>query len=65
MIINDKDEGHPETTTGSGKFHQPVLRGDNRLHIDPETKLPASPEVQPPNGGAAGTNAQTSDFKDA
>jgi hypothetical protein len=57
-----KDTGHPETTTGTGKFQQPVLRGDNRLHIDPETKLPASPEVQPPNGGSPGTNAQTADL---
>lgn len=59
-----EDLGHPSTTTGSGKFQQPVLRGDNRMHIDPETKLPTSPEVQPPNGGAAGTNAQTPDLSE-
>jgi hypothetical protein len=59
------DHGHPETTTGSGKFQQPVLRGDNRLHIDPKSKLPTSPEVQPPNGGSPGTNAQTPDLSEA
>lgn len=64
MTRESEDKGHPETTTGSGKFQQPVLRGDNRMHIDPATGLPASPEVQPPNGGAPGTNAQTADLKD-
>lgn len=57
-----KDEGHPETTSGSGKFQQPVLRGDNRMRIDPETKLPAPREDDLPNGGAPGTTAQTADF---
>jgi hypothetical protein len=59
------DEGHPETTSGSGKFQQPVLRGDNRLHINPMTKLPASPEVQSPNGGSPGTNAQTPNLSES
>lgn len=63
--MTDKDQGHPATTSGSGRFQQTVLRGDNRLHIDPETKLPASPETVPPNGGAPGTNAQTADLDDA
>lgn len=60
-----EDLGHPGTTTGSGKFQQPVLRGDNRMRIDPPTKLPTSPEVQPPNGGTPGTNAQTPDLSKA
>ena len=64
MTSKPGDTGHPETTTGSGKFQQPVLRGDNKLHIDPVTKLPASPEVQPPNGGSPGTNAQTPDLSE-
>ncbi|UVC12513.1 hypothetical protein IHQ71_30200 (plasmid) [Rhizobium sp. TH2] len=63
-MTNEKDLGHPKTTEGSGKFHQPVLRGDNALHIDPETKLPMVKTVQPPNGGSPGTNAQTPDLKD-
>ena len=58
----EKDQGHPDTTAGSGRFQQPVLRGDNRLHIDPETGLPVSPEAVPLNGGAPGTNAQTADL---
>ena len=58
-MSTDKDHGHPQTTSGSGRFQQPVLRADNRLQIDPETKLPVSPETQSPNGGAPGTNAQT------
>ena len=62
-MMRDKDDGHPRSTTGSGKFQQAVLRGDNRMHIDPGTGLPASPEVKSPNGGAPGTNAQTADFK--
>ena len=61
----DDDHGHPETTSGSGKFQQPVLRGDNRLHMDPKTRLPASPEVQSPNGGAPGTNAQTAELRES
>jgi len=65
MNIRNEDKGHPETTTGSGEFQQPVLRGDNRLHLDSETKLPTSPEVQSPNGGSPGSNAQTADLKDA
>jgi len=59
----DQDQGHPETTSGSGKFQQQVLRGDNRLHIDPKTKLPAAQETQSPNGGAPGTSAQTADLR--
>jgi len=35
-MANEKDVGHPKTTEGSGKFQQPVLRGDNALHIDSE-----------------------------
>jgi hypothetical protein len=62
---NTEDVGHPSTTTGSGKFQQPVLRGDNKLHIDPATALPNSPEVQTPNGGSPGTNAQTADLGEA
>lgn len=58
----DQDQGHPETTSGSGKFQQQVLRGDNRLHIDPKTKLPVSGATQPPNGGALGMNTQTADL---
>jgi len=65
MSRSHEDSGHPKTTSGSGKFQQPVLRGDNRLHIDPETKLPVSPEVQSPVGGAPGTNAQTADLREA
>jgi hypothetical protein len=61
---NDRDTGHPETTEGSGKFQQPVLRGDNALHIDPKTKLPTVRTVQPLNGGSAGTKAQTPDLND-
>jgi hypothetical protein len=61
---NDKDIGHPETTEGSGKFQQPVLRGDNALHIDPKTKLPTVKTVQRLNGGSPGTNAQTPDLSD-
>lgn len=63
-IRKPEDLGHPATTTGSGKFQQPILRGDNRMHIDPDTKLPTSPEVQPPNGGSPGTNAQTPDLSE-
>jgi hypothetical protein len=61
---NDKAMGHSETTEGSGKFQQPVFRGDNALHIDPETKLPTVKTVQPLNGDAPGTNAQTPDLSD-
>lgn len=61
-MTKHEDEGHPETTSGSGKFQQAVFRGDNRMHIDPGTKLPAPPEVDLPNGGASGTTAQTADF---
>lgn len=63
-IRKPEDLGHPATTTGSGKFQQPILRGDNRMHIDPDTKLPTSPEVQPSNGGSPGTNAQTPDLSE-
>ncbi len=63
-MAKHEDRGHPETTTGSGKFQQAVLRGDNRLHLDPETGLPAPREVQPPTGGAPGTSAQTAELKD-
>jgi hypothetical protein len=63
-MMPDQDQGHPGTTTGSGKFQQQVLRGDNRLHIDPKTKLPVSQEIQSPNGGAPGTNAQTADLRE-
>lgn len=63
-MAKNEDDGHPRTTTGSGRFQQPVLRGDNRLRIDPESGLPTSAEVAPPNGGAPGTNAQTSDLRD-
>ena len=65
MKKENEDQGHPATTTGSGKFQQLVLRGDNRLHIDPVTKLPTSPETQPPNGGSAGTSAQTPDLRES
>jgi hypothetical protein len=58
----EKDQGHPDTTSGSARFQQPVPRGDNRVHVDPETGLPVSPEAVPPNGGAPGTNAQTADL---
>jgi hypothetical protein len=61
-MTRDEDEGHPETTSGSGKFQQAVFRGDNRMRIDPDTKLPAPPEIDLPNGGAPGTTAQTADF---
>jgi hypothetical protein len=64
MSKHGEDQGHARTTSGSGKFQQPVLRGDNRLHIDPQTGLPASPEVQAPNGGSPGTNAQTADLSE-
>jgi hypothetical protein len=63
-MARDTDDGHPRTTTGSGKFQQPVLRGDNRMHIDAKTKLPTSSEIQSPNGGASGTNAQTADLNE-
>lgn len=58
-----EDQGHPETTSGSGKFQQQVLRGDNRMRMDPKTGLPASQDVQSPNGGAPGVNAQTADLR--
>jgi len=61
---SEKDLGHPDTTEGSGKFQQPVLRGDNALHIDSETELPKVKIVQPPDGGSHGTNAQTPDLSD-
>jgi hypothetical protein len=61
-MTHDEDDGHPKTTSGSGRFQQPVLRGDNRMHIDPVTKLPRSPEAELPNGGAPGTSAQTARF---
>ena len=61
--IDKTDKGHPNQTWGSGKFQQAVLRGDNRMRIDPDSKLPAPAEDQPSNGGATGTNAQTADQK--
>lgn len=61
MGRHKEDSGHPETSRGSGKFQQPVLRGENKLHIDPKSGLPDAPVVQPPNGGSPGTNAQTAD----
>jgi hypothetical protein len=61
--MGDKDDlGHPETTEGSGKFQQPVFRGDNKMHIDPKTKLPAVKTVQPLKGGSSETAAQTPDL---
>lgn len=63
MTSKTEDEGHPMTTSGSGKFQQPVLRGDNKLHIDPKSKVPTSPEVQPPKGGSSGIDAQIADLK--
>jgi hypothetical protein len=57
--------GHPETTAGSGKFQQPVLRGDNLMRIDPATGLPAPAVFQPRNGGAEGSNAQIADQSSA
>lgn len=65
LTTTGEDMGHPDTTTGSGKFQQPVLRGDNRMHIDPATGLPTSPEDHPGNGGVSGTAAQTADLRDA
>ena len=64
MTIEKEDLGHPESTEGSGKFQKPVPRGDNTLHIDPETKLPTLETVQPQNGGSPGTTAQTPNLSD-
>lgn len=59
-----EDMGHPDSTMGSGKFQQPVLRCDNRMHIDPATGLPTSPEGRSGDGGASGSTAQTADLRD-
>jgi hypothetical protein len=57
-FTESQNVGHPETTEGSGKFQQPVLRGDNELHIDPGTTLPTVKTVQSLNGGSTAA-AQT------
>jgi hypothetical protein len=52
-----KDIGHPNTTTELGEFQQPVLRRENRLSFDAQTKLSTRRRCRRSPG-----NAQTADL---